>query len=76
MGEHANYGWLRLLLSLVIAGVGLVWIFAPSVRRQGRSTGDRGLEWENCRLAFPLVTCLFLGLLGSLVRGLVRPFRD
>jgi hypothetical protein len=75
MGEHTNFGSLLFLLGLVLAGVGLVWMFAPSVRRQSRSPGGVGLEWETVRFSFPLVTCLFLGLLLSLVRWLIRPFR-
>jgi hypothetical protein len=75
MGEHTNFGRLLSLLGLVLAGVGLVLMFAPSVRRRSRSPGKVGLEWETYRLSFPLVTGLFLGVLLSLVRWLIRPFR-
>jgi hypothetical protein len=80
MGEHANFGPLLLLLSLVIAGVGLVWLLGPSVRRRSQSPGSQspggtGLEWETFRLSYPLVTCLLLGVLWGLVRWLIRPLR-
>jgi hypothetical protein len=76
MNAQASFVWLLPVLALVLAGVGLVWMVAPSLGRQSRSAEGRGLEWETCRLSFPLVTCLFLGVLLSLVRWLIRPFRD
>jgi hypothetical protein len=75
MSAPTNSVGLLLALGLVIAGVGLVGMFAPSVPRRGRSPGGMGLEWENFRFSFPLVTCLFLGVLLGLVRWLIRPFR-
>jgi hypothetical protein len=71
---HAPFGWLLVTLGLALAGVGLGWLLAPSVPRRGRSPGGVGLEWETFRLSFPLVTCLFLGVLWDLVRWLLRPF--
>jgi hypothetical protein len=31
MDGHAGFGWMLLVLGLVIAGVGPVWILAPSI---------------------------------------------
>jgi len=31
MSDHARFGWILLALGLLIAGVGLVWILAPSI---------------------------------------------
>jgi hypothetical protein len=38
MNDHADFGWMLLILGLVIAGVGLVWILAPSTP-----------QWAICR---------------------------
>ena len=75
MSDHAGFGWMLLVLGLVIAGVGLVWILAPSIPWLGRLPGDIRIERENFRFYFPLMTCLLLSLVLSLVLWLVRRFR-
>jgi hypothetical protein len=75
MSDHAGFGWMLLVLGLVIAGVGLVWILAPSIPWLGRLPGDIRIERENFRFYFPLVTCLLLSLILSLVVWLLRLFR-
>ena len=64
-----------LILGLVIAGVGLVWILAPAIPWLGRLPGDIRIERENFRFYFPLVTCLLLSLALSLVVWVIRLFR-
>jgi hypothetical protein len=75
MSDHAGFGWTLLVLGLFIAGVGLVWIPAPSVPWLGRLPGDIRIERESFRFYFPLVTCLLLSLVLSPVVWLVRLFR-
>ena len=75
MGDHAGFGWALLVLGVVIAGVGLAWLLAPSIPWLGRLPGDIRIERENFRFYFPLVTCLLFSLLLSLVVWLVRLFR-
>ncbi len=75
MTDHTSFGWLLLILGLVIAGVGLVWILAPSIPWLGRLPGDIRIERENFRFYFPLVTCLLLSLALSLVLWIIRLFR-
>ena len=72
MSDHAGFGWMLLVLGLVIAGVGLVWILAPSIPWLGRLPGDIRIERENFRFYFPLVTCLLLSLVLSLVVWVIR----
>jgi len=31
MNGHAGFGWILRFLGLVLAGIGLVWILAPSI---------------------------------------------
>jgi hypothetical protein len=75
MSGHAGFGWVLLVLGLVIAGVGLVWILAPSIPWLGRLPGDIRIERESFRFYFPLVTCLLLSLILSLVVWAIRLFR-
>ena len=65
-----------LVLGLVIAGVGLVCILAPSISWLGHLPGDIRIERENFRFYFPLVTCLLLSLTLSLLLWVVRWFRS
>ena len=51
MSDHAGFGWMLVVLGLVIAGVGLVWILAPSIPWLGRLPGDIRIE----RAEFPLL---------------------
>ncbi len=75
MTDHAGFGWMLLVLGLVIAGAGLVWILAPSVPWLGRLPGDIRIERENFRFYFPLVTCLLVSLILSLVLWVIRLLR-
>jgi Protein of unknown function (DUF2905) len=75
MSDHAGFGWLLLALGLVIASVGLILILAPSIPWLGRLPGDIRIERENFRFYLPVVTCLLLSLLLSLVMWIVRLFR-
>ena len=75
MTDHAGFGWVLLVLGLVIAGVGVVWILAPSIPWLGRLPGDIRIERENIRFYFPLVTCLLLSLVVSLVVWVIRLVR-
>ena len=75
MSDHAGFGWLLLVLGLVLAVAGLVWILAPSIPWLGRLPGDLRIEGENYRFYFPLATCLLLSLALSLILWAVRLFR-
>jgi uncharacterized protein HemY len=75
MSAHSGFGWVLLVLGLVIAGVGLVWILAPSIPWLGRLPGDIRIERGNFRLYFPLVTCLILSALLTVILWLVKWFR-
>jgi hypothetical protein len=75
MSGQASFGWVVLVLGLVIAGVGLVWILAPSIPWLGHLPGDIRIERENSRFYLPLMTCLLVSLLLSLVLWVIRLFR-
>jgi hypothetical protein len=74
MSDHAGFGWM--LLVLVTAGIELVVILVPSIPRLGQLPGDLRIERKNFRFYFPLVTCLLVSLLLSLVVWIIRLFRS
>ena len=63
MTEQTNFGWVLLILGLVIAGIGLIWLLVPSIPWLGRLPGDIRIETEHSRFYFPLTTCLLLSLI-------------
>ena len=75
MNDHATIGWMLPGLGLVIAGVGLVFLLAPSTPWLGRVPGDIRIERENFSLYFPVVTCLLLSLALTLILWAVRRIR-
>lgn len=75
MDGQVNYGWVLVVLGLVIAGAGLVWVLVPALPWLGQLPGDIRIERGNVRLYFPLVTCLVLSLLLTLVLWFVRLLR-
>src|SRR5437016_2327843 len=72
---QGNVGWMLVAIGLVLAGIGLVWVLAPAVPWLGRLPGDIRIERENVRFYFPVVTCLLLSLVLTLVLWVVRSVR-
>ena len=75
MTDHTGFGWVLLVLGLVLAGVGLVWILAPSIPWLGRLPGDVRIGRGSFTFYFPLATCLILSLVLTLILWIVRLFR-
>jgi hypothetical protein len=73
-GQIVDYhpGWLLIIVGLVIATIGLVWLLAPSVPWFGRLPGDIVIERANSRFYFPVTTCIIVSLLLSGLMWLVR----
>lgn len=74
-GEAPNFGWVLLIVGLLIAGVGLAWLLLPSVPWLGRLPGDVRIEREGFRFYFPLMTCLLASVALTLLLWAVRFFR-
>ncbi len=66
--------WMLVLVGVLIAVVGLVWLLAPSVPGLGRLPGDIVIERDNFRFYFPLATCIVLSLILTGIVWLVRYF--
>jgi hypothetical protein len=71
-GGNSGFGWILVITGLVIAGIGLIWVLAPSLPRLGRLPGDIVIERENSRFYFPIVTCVVISAVISLVMWLIR----
>jgi Protein of unknown function (DUF2905) len=71
-GGGSGFGRVLVLVGLVIAGVGLIWVLFPSLPRLGRLPGDIVIEGKNSRFYFPIVTCIVISVVLSLVMWLIR----
>ena len=69
---NGGFGWMLVIGGLVIAGMGLIWVLAPNLPRLGRLPGDIVIERENSRFYFPIVTCIVISVVLSLVMWLIR----
>ena len=69
---NSGFGWMLVIGGLVMAGIGLIWVLAPNLPRLGRLPGDIVIERGNSRLYFPIVTCIVISVLLSLVTWLIR----
>ena len=68
----ADFGWGLVVIGLVIVVIGLFWVFAPSFLRPGRLPGDIVIEGKNTRIYLPIVTCLVISVVLSLIMWLIR----
>ena len=66
--------WTLVVIGLMIAGSGAIWLLAPHIPWLGKSPGDIAVEGKGFRFYFPLVTCIILSLLLTGILWLVRFF--
>lgn len=67
--------WTLIVLGLVIAGVGAIWLLTPHIPWLGKLPGDIAAERPNFRFHFPVATCIVLSLLLTGILWLVRHFQ-
>ena len=65
-------GWVLIVVGMLIALIGLVWLIAPSIPWLGKLPGDIVIEREHFRLYFPLAPCVLLSLLLTGIMWIVR----
>jgi hypothetical protein len=65
-------GLALVIVGVLIAVIGLIWVFGPTVPWLGRLPGDIVIERENFRFYFPITTCVLLSLALSGVLWLFR----
>jgi len=44
---NSGFGWMLVIVGLVIAGLGLIWVLAPNLPRLGWLPGDIVIERKN-----------------------------
>jgi hypothetical protein len=74
MENFSWIGWALVAVGLLIAGVGAVVLLAPHVPWLGRLPGDIAVERGNVRLYFPIMTCIVVSVLLSVILWAVRLF--
>jgi hypothetical protein len=53
----------------------LIWVLVPNLPTLGRLPGDIVIERQNSRFYFPIVTCIVVSVVLSLVTWLIRALR-
>ena len=66
-----DLGRTLLVLGLVLAGLGVLFLVAGQVPWLGRLPGDIRIERENVRVYVPLATCLLLSLVLTVLLNLL-----
>lgn len=74
MGQLSGLGWMLVTLGVIIVVVGLAFVFLPSISWFGRLPGDIRVERPRFQFYFPLVSCLLLSVVLSLVFWIIRLF--
>jgi hypothetical protein len=59
----------------ILVVVGLLWQFGGRFLHLGRLPGDIAVEKENFRFYFPVVTCIVISVVLSLLMYIIRLFR-
>jgi hypothetical protein len=67
--------WTLVMIGLVIAGAGAIWLLVPHIPWLGKLPGDIAVERPNFRFYFPVVTCIVLSLSLTGLMWLVRHFQ-
>ena len=66
--------WSLVLIGVLIVGIGLLWLVAPSIPWLGKLPGDITIQRENFQFYFPVTTCIVLSVLLSAIMWIVRYF--
>ena len=66
--------WSLIVIGILIVGIGLVWLVAPSIPWLGKLPGDIVIERENVQFYFPVVTCILLSVVFTGIMWVVRYF--
>ena len=71
-GDGRGFGWVLVVIGLMVAGMGLIWVIAPNALRLGRLPGDIVIEGRHGRFYFPVMTCVVIRIVLSVAMWLVR----
>jgi hypothetical protein len=68
-------GKILLIMGLVLATAGAIFMAAGKVPFVGRLPGDIRIERENYMIYFPIATCLLISAIATLVMWIISRFR-
>lgn len=72
---RAELAKLLMLLGVVVFIIGLVVLVVPKIPWLGRLPGDIDFKSRNIRIYFPIVTCIILSILLTIILNLIHLFR-
>jgi hypothetical protein len=64
-----------MLIGAIIFAVGFMVMLAPKIPWLGRLPGDIDFKGKNFRVYFPIVTCIILSILLTILLNLINIFR-
>lgn len=65
--EFPGFGKLLMLLGIVLFVIGLIVTFGPKIPFLGKLPGDIYVERKGFSFSFPIVTCLVVSVIGTLI---------
>lgn len=71
-GEIAKF---LILAGAILVLVGIAVMIAPKIPWLGRLPGDIDVKGKNFRIYFPIVTCIILSILLTILLNLINIFR-
>jgi hypothetical protein len=71
-GAEGGPSWSLVIIGLILTGIGLCWVFLPSFPKLGKLPGDIRIEGKGGGFYFPVVTCLLISVVLSLILWIVR----
>ena len=66
--------WSLVVIGILIVGIGLVWLVAPSIPWLGKMPVDIVIERQNFQFYFPVMTCILLSVVLTGIMWVVRFF--
>lgn len=70
----SNVPKILIVTGAVLIVIGLLWMFLGRFVQLGRLPGDIAVERGNFRFYFPIVTCIVLSVVFSLIMAVIRWF--
>ncbi|MCT2194123.1 MULTISPECIES: DUF2905 domain-containing protein [Paenibacillus] len=68
----SNVPKILIVTGAVLIVIGLLWMFLGRFVQLGRLPGDIAVERGNFRFYFPIVTCIVLSVVFSLIMAVIR----
>ncbi|MCD6255231.1 MAG: DUF2905 domain-containing protein [Deltaproteobacteria bacterium] len=72
MNLFSEMGKLLIIVGILFVAIGLLLTFAPNIPYLGRLPGDISIKRGNFHFYFPIVTCLLLSIIITILLNLFR----